>query len=173
VRLLFLPKEGIDLFRTLLDSETSRRVLRFYHPRRSPPGVSVEVATLSSGLSLVSELRWYVRRYVSGVLFEVAPGRYATLALASGVYYGRDLRLQEPWEWRSLLVVRGDDVERLALDPGEEASGYSARFPDADDLVEVWDVPGDGEPAGTAAGEGFGDPARENPLPPPAAEDLP
>jgi hypothetical protein len=136
MRLLFLPKEGLDLFQTLLDSETSRRVLRFYHPRRSPFGVAVEVATLSSGLSLVSELRWYVRRYVSGALFEVAPGRYATLALASQVYYGRELRLHEPWDVRHLLVARGGQVERIGLERGEEATAPDG----ADEVLEIWDV---------------------------------
>jgi len=136
VRLLFLPKEGLDLFQVLLDSETSRRVLRFYHPRRSPFGVAVEVSTLSSGLSLVSELRWYVRRYVSGALFEVAPGRYATLALASEVYYGRELRLHEPWGVRRLLVARNGSVERLELEPGEDAATCEG----ADEVLEVWDV---------------------------------
>ena len=53
MRLLFLPREGIYLYQTLLDSETSRRVLRFYHPRRSPFGVDVEVATIYSEISLV------------------------------------------------------------------------------------------------------------------------
>lgn len=136
MRLLFLPKEGLDLFRTLLDSETSRRVLRFYHPRRSPFGVAVEVATLSSGLSLVSELRWYVRRYVSGALFEVAPGRYATLALASQVYYGRELRLHEPWDARHLLVAQNGGVERIEIDTGERP----AECEGADEVLEVWDV---------------------------------
>ena len=143
MRLLFLPKEGLDLFRTLLDSETSRRVLRFYHPRRSPFGVAVEVATLSSGLSLVSELRWYVRRYVSGALFEVAPGRYATLALASQVYYGRELRLHEPWDARHLLVARNGGVERIEVDPGESP----AELEGADEVLEVWDVVGEELPA--------------------------
>jgi hypothetical protein len=143
MRLLFLPKEGLDLFQTLLDSETSRRVLRFYHPRRSPFGVAVEVATLSSGLSLVSELRWYVRRYVSGALFEVAPGRYATLALASQVYYGRELRLHEPWDVRRLLVARNGAIERLELEPGEDA----AECGEAEEVLEVWDVVAEGPPA--------------------------
>lgn len=138
MRLLFLPKEGLDLFRTLLDSETSRRVLRFYHPRRSPFGVAVEVATLSSGLSLVSELRWYVRRYVSGTLFEIAPGRYATHALASQVYYGRELRLHEPWDTRRLLIARDGAVERIDLEPGETAAASG----EADEVLEVWDVAG-------------------------------
>ena len=136
MRLLFLPKEGLDLFQTLLDSETSRRVLRCYHPRRSPFGVAVEVATLSSGLSLVSELRWYVRRYVSGALFEVAPGRYATLALASQVYYGRELRLHEPWDARHLMVAQSGGVERIEIDPDESA----AECEGADEVLEVWDV---------------------------------
>ena len=140
MRLLFLPKEGLDLYRTLLDSETSRRVLRFYHPRRSPFGVAVEVATLSSGLSLVSELRWYVRRYVSGVLFEIGTGRFASLALASQVYFGRDLRFHEPWEDRHLLVARGGTVERVEMDPGTDRVEYAPSCEDADELVEVWDL---------------------------------
>lgn len=140
MRLLFLPKEGLDLFQTLLDSETSRRVLRFYHPRRSPFGVAVEVATLSSGLSLVSELRWYVRRYVSGALFEVAPGRYATLALASQVYYGRELRLHEPWDVRRLLVARNGGVERIEIDAGADTGECAAACEGADEVLEVWDV---------------------------------
>ncbi len=150
MRLLLLPKEGLDLFGTLLDSETSRRVLRFYHPRRSPYGVAVEVATLSSGLSLVSELRWYVRRYVSGALFEVAPGRYASLALASQVYFGRELRLHEPWDVRCLLVARDGSVERIGLEPGEEASAPDG----ADETLEVWDV-APGDPAAPAISVGI------------------
>jgi hypothetical protein len=147
MRLLFLPKEGLDLFRTLLDSETSRRVLRFYHPRRSPFGVAVEVATLSSGLSLVSELRWYVRRYVSGALFEIAPGRYATLALASEVYYGRELRLHEPWDVRRFLVARNGGVERLEIEPGADAGECTAECEGADEVLEVWDVIAEDLPA--------------------------
>jgi len=143
MRLLFLPKEGLDLFQILLDSETSRRVLRFYHPRRSPFGVAVEVATLSSGLSLVSELRWYVRRYVSGALFEVAPGRYATLGLASQVYYGRELRLHEPWDVRRLLLTRNGGVEHLELEPGEEVGVIEG----VEETLEVWDVAPDDLPA--------------------------
>lgn len=159
MRLLFLPREGLDLYQTLLDSETSRRVLRFYHPRRSPFGVAVEVATLSSGLSLVSELRWYVRRYVADALFEVAPGRYATRALASTVYFGREFRLHEPWEARHLLVERGGEVSRVDLAPGEEAP-----IGGPGEVLEVWDVVPGEVPAGEmhlaapepSAGEGDG-----------------
>ncbi|HOT95055.1 MAG TPA: DUF5804 family protein [Methanoregulaceae archaeon] len=141
MRLLFLPKEGLDLYRTLFDSETSRRVLRFYHPCRSPFGVGVTVATLSSGLSLVSELRWYVRRYVSGVLFEIGPGRFASLALASQVYYGRDLRPAEPWEARYLLVAREGTVERIGGEPGSGLEEYASRCEGAEEVIEVWDLP--------------------------------
>ncbi len=140
MRLLFLPKEGLDLFRTLFDSETSRRVLRFYHPRRSPFGVAVQVATLSSGLSLVSELRWYVRRYVSGVLFEIGDSRYATLALASQVYYGRELRFHEPWEMRQLWIARDGAVARVEMDPGADPGEYVPECGGADEVLEVWDV---------------------------------
>ncbi len=146
MRLLFLPKEGLDLYRTLLDSETSRRVLRFYHPRRSPFGVAVEVSTLSSGLSLVSELRWYVRRYVSGVLFEIGYDRFASLALASQVYFGRDLRFHEPWEVRHLLVARAGTVERVEMETGTDPGEYDSWCEGADEIVEVWDLSVPDEP---------------------------
>ena len=60
----------MDLYRTLSDSETSRHILRFYHPKERNAGISVEVSTVSSGLALLSELRWYIMRYMQEVLIE-------------------------------------------------------------------------------------------------------
>ena len=71
MNILLIQREGTDLHHTLFASETSRLALRFYHPRKVPSGVYITVATLGSALSLVSELRWYIRRYVRETLFEV------------------------------------------------------------------------------------------------------
>ncbi|HET6580969.1 MAG TPA: DUF5804 family protein, partial [Methanoregula sp.] len=73
MNILLIQREGIDLHHTLFASETSRLALRFYLPKKKSCGVYITVSTLGSALSLVSELRWYIRRYVREVLFEVSP----------------------------------------------------------------------------------------------------
>ncbi|HJK11731.1 MAG TPA: DUF5804 family protein, partial [Methanocorpusculum sp.] len=68
--LICIGKPGVALYRTLSDSETSCHILRFYHPKERNAGISVEVSTVSSGLALLSELRWYIMRYMQEVLIE-------------------------------------------------------------------------------------------------------
>ena len=60
--ILFLERSGVNLYETLFSSETSRNALRFYRPQAAAGGVMVTTASLGSALSLVSELRWYIRR---------------------------------------------------------------------------------------------------------------
>ena len=78
MNILLIQRDGRDLHHTLFSSETSRMALRFYHPKKRSCGVSITCATLGSALSLVAELRWYVRRYVREPLFELEPGIYFT-----------------------------------------------------------------------------------------------
>ena len=70
MNVLLIQPEGVDLYTTLLKSETSRGALRFYQPDRLEYGIRVRTASLGSALALASELRWYVQRYVEEVLFE-------------------------------------------------------------------------------------------------------
>ena len=67
MRVMFIQKEGVPLHHTLIASETSRRALRFYQPEKKTWGVEISVTSLGSALSLVSELRWYIRRYMTAV----------------------------------------------------------------------------------------------------------
>lgn len=131
-----LQKEGVDLYSALLLSETSRRALRFYHPERIPAGIVVRISTLGSALSLVADLRWYVRRYMREVFFEVSPGIYCTHDLARQVYYDRSVILQPPWQFRRIIEIRGDEIiEDRAMSEGED------RVPAADTTVsgmEIW-----------------------------------
>ncbi|HQC13462.1 MAG TPA: DUF5804 family protein, partial [Methanoregulaceae archaeon] len=78
MNVLFLPREGVELYQELLSSETSRDALRFYRPAERHGGVMVTMASLGSALSLASDLRWYVRRYMRDVLFEIS---YAVFCL--------------------------------------------------------------------------------------------
>ena len=95
MRVLFIQKEGVPLHHTLIASETSRRALRFYQPEKMPWGVEISVTSLGSALSLVSELRWYIRRYMTAVLFELTPGIFCSHALSRDVHYQRDVKLSE------------------------------------------------------------------------------
>lgn len=106
MQVLFIPKTGIPLYETLLSSETSREALRFYQPARTSAGVQISIATMGGALSLASDLRWYVRRYMYDVLFELPGGVYCTRALASEIYYGRASILHTPWKFRRSYRMR-------------------------------------------------------------------
>ncbi len=113
--LICIGKPGLDLYRTLSDSETSRHILRFYHPKELEFGISVDVSTVSSGLALMSELRWYAMRYMQEVLFEdTEHGVYLTQGLAREAYDARSVTLSANWETRYRICVTGDGgVSRL------------------------------------------------------------
>jgi len=157
MRVLFIQREGVLLHQTLTASETSRRALRFYHPERKLFGVEISVTSLGSALSLVSELRWYIRRYMAAVLFELIPGTFCSYALARNVHYQRDVKLTEAWEWRKVYVIRGEKVASIeVMDPGAVVSDYAGRYGTAAELIEVWCTEEEtGEILGEA-GEQFG-----------------
>ncbi len=146
MRILLIQNEAVDLYAEFVASETSRTILRFYRPSRVSCGVMVTTASLGSALSLISELRWYIRRYVREVLFELTPGVYCTQALAEEVYH-RDARLEVPWPRRLLYGIQdGRLTHILPLAAGTDASDYAGELEDASHLLEVWDVPGEPAP---------------------------
>lgn len=136
MNILFLPKEGVALYRELLNSETSRDALRFYRPVETPSGVAISVASLGSALSLVADLRWYVRRYMHCVLFEVSPGVYCSYGLAREVYFDRAVTLGKSWEFRLIYRMKdGRVVREEQVLPGAErpCSGIKESTE-----IEVW-----------------------------------
>ncbi len=143
MKILFIAKEGVDLYETLMDSETSRIILRFYAPERHPGGVRVIASSLGIGLSLVSELRWYVRRYMAEVLFELQDGIYGTYALSREVYT-RDIRLEEEGIQRSVYQIRDGRIDRRMCRE-EVAGGQSGEDPSGpDEILEVWSLQEEG-----------------------------
>jgi len=150
MNILLVQREGIDLYHTLFASETSRLVLRFYHPKKKPCGVSITLSTLGSALSLVSELRWYIRRYVREVLFEVSPGVFCTHRLAQDVYYERTSVLETAWPFRRLYGFRkGNLISTVLMSPGSTLDEYLQEYIGVDRSIEVWgreDEMEEGEP---------------------------
>jgi len=139
VKILFIQREGVDLHHTLFASETSRLALRFYHPKRLPCGVYISVSTLGSALSLVAELKWYIRRYVREVLFEIEQGIFCTHQLAQDVYYERAVVLGASWEFRRMYGFReGRMVQAIVMSAGSVTEDYKEEFTGADAIIEIW-----------------------------------
>jgi hypothetical protein len=105
MNVFFIQRDGTDLHHTLYTSETSRTLLRFYHPVVAPAGVIIQVDSLVSGLSIAGELRWYIRRYMQDVLFEVTTNNYYTLALSRQIYYDREIKPEEDWPFCRLYII--------------------------------------------------------------------
>ena len=164
MNVLLLQREGTDLHNTLYESETSRMALRFYRPRKLPCGVYISTASLGSALSLVSELRWYIRRYVREPLFEIERGVFCTHQLAQDVYYERTAVLGPDWKWRRLYGFReGKLLSQLVMSPGSTVDEYHQEYAGVDRAIEIWctedEVEDIGEPitfeeAGGEPGEG-------------------
>jgi hypothetical protein len=150
MNILLVQREGVDLYHTLFASETSRLALRFYHPKKKPCGISVTLSTLGSALSLVSEMRWYIRRYVREALFEVSPGVFCTHRLAQDVYYERMSVLEPPWPFRRLYGFRrGNLVSTVLMSPGSTLEEYHQEYIGVDRSIEIWcreDEMKEGEP---------------------------
>jgi hypothetical protein len=157
MNILLIQREGTDLHHTLFSSETSRMVLRFYHPLKKPCGVYIHCATLGSALSLVAELRWYIRRYVREPLFEWEQGIYFTHQLAQDVYYERTAVLGPGWQYRKLYGFRGSRlVSTVPMAPGSTIDEYHQEYIGADHTIEIWCTEDDVD-----EGELVGGPAEE------------
>lgn len=136
MNVLFLPKDGVALYHELSSSETSREALRFYRPVETSSGVAITVASLGSALSLVADLRWYVKRYMRGVLFEISPALYCSYGLAREVYFNRAVTLGDTWEFRLVYRMKnGQVVREEQVVPGQERPlGGTPESPE----IEVW-----------------------------------
>jgi hypothetical protein len=139
MNILLIQRDGIDLHHTLFASETSRLALRFYHPKKRPCGITLAPATLSSALSLIAELRWYMRRYVREPLFELEPGIYCTHQLAQDVYYERTAVLGPGWQNRKLYGFKnGKLISSVPMTPGSTLDEYHQEYAGVDVTIEIW-----------------------------------
>ncbi len=147
MKILLIEREGTDLYTTLYDSDTSRAMLRFYHPARHPAGVEIMTTSLGSALSLVSELRWYIQRYVEEVLLTEDGSVYLTWELADCVYE-RGVVLSQPWPHRFRYRVHGGKIFRSpwdleafgAVSPPVAGEGEVPVPGTQDQVLEVWGI---------------------------------
>lgn len=138
MNLLMIQKEGVDLYRTLLDSETSREILRFYHPKKTECGVIIENSTLGGALSLISELNWYLRRYVRDAFLEISPDLFCTRAFATDVYQ-RSKKMKETWNFSKLISIKdGIIMDEIWMEPHSSKEDYPEIMESSDYVLEVW-----------------------------------
>ena len=153
MNILLIQREGTDLHHTLFSSETSRMALRFYHPKKKSCGVYISCSTLSSALSLVKELRWYIRRYVREPLFELENGIYFTHQLAQDVYFERTAVLGPGWPYRKLYGFCGGKlISSVPMTPGSTIEEYHQEYIGADRTIEIWCTEDDMEEGELIAG---------------------
>jgi hypothetical protein len=135
MRVIFIPKPGIDLYQTFLQSETSRLILRFYAPKRFPGGgVEVPVATLGSGLSLASELRWYIRRYTRDFLMKTGDGHIISLGLAKEIYERNLPYPGDDWEYTYICRISGvEGITTLPVLCTHDEAGKDGGMPELPD----------------------------------------
>jgi len=138
MKVLLLPEPDVDLYDTLLFSETSKSILQFYEPKRVICGVLIKVSSLGIALSLVSELRWYVQRYIRLLLFEIFENVYGTYAFAKEIYR-RDIQLEQNWDDRVLLGIKGGMIAKVVkMERGIKRHVYEKNFEDMDAVLEAW-----------------------------------
>jgi hypothetical protein len=136
MKILLLPRHEVQLYHELLASETSRDALRFYRPVETPCGIEITAASLGSALALVADIRWYVKRYMRGVLFEISPGIYCSHRLAYELFYNREISLPASWDYRFIYRMKEGRVirEEQVLPGTDRPLSQSFESPE----IEVW-----------------------------------
>jgi hypothetical protein len=136
MKILLLPRDGVRLYHELLASETSRDALRFYRPVETSCGIEITAASLGSALTLVADIRWYVKRYMRGVLFEISPGVYCSHRLAYELFYNREISLPGSWDYRLIYLMKDGRVisEEQVLAGTDRPLSGSYEIPE----IEIW-----------------------------------
>ncbi len=140
MNLILIARNGVDLYETLATSETSYDAIRFYEPNNLGYGVSITVPSTAGAFSLISDLRYYTRRYVQEVLYGLYPPCFCSDLLAEEIYLQRTGPGKTPWPYRLLYRIAPDScvLKYRISDPNHSVSPCS--FIDKHFQVEVWCV---------------------------------
>ena len=120
MNLLILSRPGIRIFQILRRSETAWHALKFYEPIEISVGLYIQVGSISAGLSLASDLKYFIRKYGVSHFFEIRPGIFCTPAIARGLYLDRNLPDNHSDSHRYWLWIRNDgEVMRYCQRPDD------------------------------------------------------
>jgi hypothetical protein len=114
--LLLIAKPGMDLYSILHNSETAWQAIRFYEHKNLGYGVLISVLGCRSALTLASDLRYYIRRYVSCHLFRIEQTDfYATPLLVASRYTDRTKPFDSTWRYRITLIIMDGDQSSICM----------------------------------------------------------
>lgn len=138
MNLLIISRPGTRIFEELRRSETAWHALRFYNPVEISVGIWIPVNSLSSALSLASDLKYFIRKYGTDQFFGISPGTYCTLAVAKTRYLTRESPpVAKPWPWKFWYRVTSDgEISRRYHPPGQDAG--SEEIKKSGYIFEIW-----------------------------------
>jgi hypothetical protein len=154
MNLLLISRPGIQLLRSLRESETAWDAIRFYGPVSLSIGVYIPVSTLAGAISLASDLKYFLKKYTTDHLFQIKPGIYYTAALTRSRYLTRGDDVSEDWPFklvywvenlgRVIRIKKEDWNSEEILHQTVETTDISSTQASIDDeflggyLLEVW-----------------------------------
>ena len=94
--------------------------------------------TLGNSLSLISEISWYVKRYMTEVLLELSPDLFCSHAFSTDIYT-RNSKLKETWEYAKIIGIKnGEVLDELWISPHSSIEDYPKFCEAMDTVLEVW-----------------------------------
>lgn len=135
MNVLLIQKPGILLFKELRLSETAWHAIRFYDPIELQIGCYIRISTIANALSLISDLKYFIRRYTGDHLLEISQGVYCTSALGRRMYLDRNHEFSESWPYRFRYQI---DQDNTIIRRKTEEGKLDSEFEKGRYLLEVW-----------------------------------
>jgi hypothetical protein len=143
MKLLIIGKPGIRIFSEFRQSETAWHAIRFYEPVDSGEYISLIVPGIANALSLIADLKYFIRKYAADTFYEFKTGTYCTVGLAKSWYQSRHLKYDDTWKWVLIYSFFNDGTSSIGIAGSEEGEG-----PGEDPAglrLEVWCTPAEYE----------------------------
>lgn len=143
MKLLIIGKPGIRIFSEFHQSETAWHAIRFYEPVDSGGYISLIVPGIANALSLIADLKYFIRKYAAETFYEFRTGTYCTVGLAKSWYQSRHLKYDDTWEWVLMYSLFDDGTSSIKIagsGTGDAPGNTSAAF-----RLEVWCTPAEYE----------------------------
>ncbi|MDR2854848.1 MAG: hypothetical protein LBV40_01640 [Methanomicrobiales archaeon] len=140
--LLLLAKPGVHLYSLLHNSDTAWHAIRFYDHVNLGYGVLISVSGSVAALTLASDVRYYIRRYVSYHLFrtEHTVQMYATPALVTSRYLHRADSFHDGWNYRLILTVTDSIEQPFICTRYEEESRWKSKYEHESPIQEEYKI---------------------------------
>jgi len=128
--LLLLAKPGVLLYSVLHNSDTAWHAIRFYDLVNLGYGVLISVSGSVAALTLASDIRYYIRRYVAYHLFRTEHNAqmYATPALVKSRYIHHADSFHNGWNYRLILTVTDSTEQPFICTKYEEKDNKEHEF---------------------------------------------